>query len=371
MEYLIRIWHSYPALLDFMLYFLVFGAAAQVGFAKSFPSHEGKVLAVAVGLFLAACLAIAQRKLGFSLERMGPVAAFLLCGVIFIAAYRFMKHADVPMPLTVLLSGLMALALARAVMPEATGRFMRENPLIVLLVLLGVIYWAWHSSEGYLGRIAGRRPGHVLGKQHVVPDEGLLRKEARYLKRNLRNETRKERKEERTVKEDLKRAQQTLERGPPDKASVDRASTLVDRALTKANHIQQHCEKLLRLDSALRRFDRNWLKKAHAFSLDDLTPEQQKLVRDSIIEERRRIRTEENLAALQAKVNAHVQAMKEYARRARAGLASGSAVGAVGWIPKAIEEEKAAEELESEIMNWERRLIGLVKRQRSELERAD
>jgi hypothetical protein len=78
MEMLLYIWRSYPVLIDFLLYFLVFGAAARVSFAKFFPGHEGRMLSFAVGLFLAAGLAMAQRTLGFSTEKMGPVAAFIL-----------------------------------------------------------------------------------------------------------------------------------------------------------------------------------------------------------------------------------------------------------------------------------------------------
>ncbi len=370
MEFLVRIWQTYPILLDFTLYFLVFGAAARVGFAKSFPSHEGKVLAVAVGLFLAASLAIAQRKLGFSLERMGPVAASILCGVVLVAAYRFMQHAEVPKALTVLLAGLMALALARAVMPSATARFLRENPVVIGIGLLGIVYWAWHSSQGYLDRIQNKRPGKLLGKHHIVPDEGLLRKEARFAKKRVKSTTRKDRKEEKTIASDLDEASGLLEKGKDDGENHSRVIRLLDKALEKANHVHKNCEKLLWLDNALRRYDWRWLKKAHALDLSDLTPEQHTLVKDSILAERRRIGTEEYLEKLQTEVNGHIQAMTEYVRRAKTSTTDRSAAGAVGWLSKALEEERKVEDTESKIMDWEKRLIRLVKKQLAEMERA-
>jgi hypothetical protein len=48
MELFVRIWENYPIAIDMVLYFFVFGAAARVAFAKSFPGHEGKALSVAV-----------------------------------------------------------------------------------------------------------------------------------------------------------------------------------------------------------------------------------------------------------------------------------------------------------------------------------
>jgi len=370
METIVRVFAAYPWLLDFFLYLLVFTAAARVGFAKSFPSHEGKVLAVAVGLFLAACLAVAQRSLGFSLERMGPVAAFLLCGVIFIAAYRFMKHADVPTPLTVLLSGLMALALARAVMPEATGRFVRENSLVVLLIVLGIAYWVWHNSQGFLEKVADRRPGRLLGKHHAVPDETFLKKEGHFAKRQLKSATRKNRKEEKGLADDLDNASTLANKGKDSADERARLNRLLETALSKVNHVRQNCEKLLKSDEALHRVDAGWFKRAHAFNLNDLTPEQQTLLKESIHEERRRIRTEEILRAMMVEVRNHDQAVTEFVRKAKTSLANGAVVGTAGWIARAQAEHEKTIELEKKIMDWEKRLMRLVKRQLAELRQA-
>ena len=374
MDYLIRTWQTYPIALDFTLYFLVFGAAARVGFAKSFPSHEGKVLAIAVGLFLAASLAIAQRKLGFSIERMGPVAAFILCGIVFIAAYRFMQHADVPKPLTVLLAGLMGLALARAVLPKATASFIRENSLMVTLVTLGIICWAWYNSQSYLDRVQNRRPGRLLGKHHIVPDEDTLRKEARFTKKRLRDTTKTERKEERALASDIEKASDLLEKGKHTKQDRGHVARFLDSALERANHVHKYCERLLQADNALLRFDAEWLRKAHAFNVNDLTPEQRTLLRESILEERRRIGSARRTIELENEVKRHLATMTEYVRKARASFADGSgagAAGSAGWLDKAREEAKKTKELEGQVLDWEKRLVRLVKRQLATLKKAE
>ena len=373
MDFIIRTWQSYPIILDFMLYFLVFGAAARVGIAKSFPSHEGKVLAVAVGLFLAASLAIAQRKLGFSIERMGPVVAFILCGIVFLASYRFMQHADVPKPLTILLAGLMGLALARAVLPNATASFIRENPLMVTLVTLGIICWAWYNSQSYLDRVKSRRPGRLLGKHHIVPNEDTLSKEARFTKKRLKNTTKKNRKEEKALDSDIEKASGLLEKGKNSSQDRGHVAQLLNSALEKANHVHTNCERLLQADNALLRFDAEWLRKAHAFNVNDLTPEQRSLLRESILEERKRIGSERKTIALENEVKSHLATMTEYVRKARASIADGSgagAAGSAGWLEKAREEGKKTEVLEAQVLDWEKRLIRLVKRQLHEIREA-
>jgi hypothetical protein len=374
METIVGVFAAYPWLLDFSLYLLVFTAAARVGFAKSFPSHEGKVLAVAVGLFLAASLAIAQRNLGFSLERMGPVAAFILCGIVFIASYRFMQHADVPKPLTILLAGLMGLALARAVLPNATASFMRENSLMVTLVTFGIICWAWYNSQSYLDRVQNRRPGRLLGKNHIVPDDDTLKKEARFTKKRLRDTTKTERKEERALASDIDKASGLLEKGKHTVQDRGHVARLLNSALEKANHVHKNCERLLQADNALLRFDAEWLRKGHAFNVNDLTPEQRTLLRESILEERRRIGSERKTMELENEVKRHLATMTEYVRKARASFADGSgagAAGSAGWLDKAREEAKKTKELEGQVLDWEKRLVRLVKRQLATMRKAE
>jgi asparagine N-glycosylation enzyme membrane subunit Stt3 len=101
MDFLMTAWQSYPVLIDFVLFAFVFAAVARVSSAKAFPEHAGKALSIAVAVFLAAGLAMAQRKLGFSVESMGPVAILILAVVIFITSYKFLRHSDMPRPMPV------------------------------------------------------------------------------------------------------------------------------------------------------------------------------------------------------------------------------------------------------------------------------
>ena len=344
----------------------LFAAAARVSFAKVFPGHEGKVLSVAVGLFLAAGLAMAQRKLGFSTASLGPVAVLILCGILFLASYKFIQHSEVSKPVAVLLSALVALALARAAMPEATAAFARKNPLVILLILVGLVYWAWHSSQGFAEKISRRRPGPLLARQHAVPDERTLKNEARFVKKKVKSTTKKDRREEKDVSSELEQVLHILDREGQTPRNRAKLLDLLSKAEKTTDNVRQRSEKLVRLDQTLRDFDFRWLKRGHGIDFGHLTPEQQNVLRESLLEERKRIKVEEELEKLELAVDLHVRAMEQYIRTAKEALEGGNAAAATGWISKAIEEEKKAEELEGKILGWEKRLLKLVKRQLKE-----
>ncbi len=367
MEILYRIWHTYPILIDLTLYFFVFGAAARVSFAKVFPGQGGKALSVAVGLFLAAGLATAQRKMGFSLERMGPIAVFILCGVLFIASYRFLQNAETPKPVTILICGLLALALLRAALPNASAEFARRNPLVVFLALGGLAYWAWHSSQGYAAKLFSRQPGQLLAKHKAVPDKGTLGKEKRFIKERLRNTTKTNRKEEKAIKNELGGALKLLEKERLTTENRSRAMDLLSQALKKSTGVKEKTTRLVQLDRALERFDTRWFKKTHGVDFSHLTPEQQDVVKKTLLDERKRAQGEGKLAQLTEKLRQHLEAMETSVAKAREALISWNAAGAIGWVNEALRAQSTLQELEGQALSWEKRLIKLVKRQQHEL----
>lgn len=368
MEILYRIWHAYPLLIDLLLYFFVFGAAARVSFAKVFPGQSGKALSVAVGLFLAAGLATAQRKMGFSLERIGPIAVFILCGVLFVASYRFLQNAETPKPVTVLICGLLTLALLRAAMPKATAEFTRRNPLTVFLLLGGLAYWAWHSSEGYAAKLFSRQPGQLLMKHQAVPDKDTLAREKKLVKKRLRDTTKTDRSEEKAVRGELEHAVNLIEGKRLTTENRAKAMDLLSQAHKKSGELKEKTKRLLQIDEALQRFDIRWFKKTHGVDFSHLTPEQQDVIKRSLHEERKRVQVEDKLAELTGKTRQRIEAMETSIVRAREALVSWNAAGAIGWVNEALREQSQLRALEDQILDWEKRLIRLVKRQQHELE---
>ena len=369
MEYVQWFWRSYPVAVDMVLYFFVFAAASRVAFAKTFPGHEGKVLSVAVGLLLAAGLAMAQRTLGFSTEKLGPVAIFILCGVVFIAAYQFIGKTDVPKPLSILLSGLLALALARAAMPNAVAAFVRKNPLTILLILGGLIYWAWQGSSKHASRIEQRAPGNVLARSGIVPSADTVRKERRYAKKRVRAGTREDRSDEKSVRKDASHSLERIQREGITPANRNKVTAEVERVREKSKQARLRHERLAKLDRALARFDVHWLRKAYGMNWSELTPEQQATLKQVIVDQRRELHTEGALAKLEEDMEGRAERLDSYANAAAQALRDGNSAGAEGWLGKVLEEEKRLEALDNEALTLEKRLIRFLKDQRQVTEK--
>lgn len=364
MEYVLWFWRSYPVAVDMALYFFVFAAAARVAFAKTFPGHEGKLLSVAVGLLLAVGLAIAQRTLGFSTESLGPVAVSLLCGVVFLAAYNFIARSGVSKPLAVLLSALLGLALARAAMPRTFSAFLSQNPLLVLLILGGLVYWAWHGSSRYAGTVENRAPGAVLARGGVVPDQATVAKERRYAKKRIRGDTREDRGDEKHVRNDSDHALRRLEKEGVTPGNRNKVTALVERVKNRARQVRQRHERLAKLDTALARFDLHWLRKAYGIDWSRLTPEQQEVLKRVVLDQRRELHTEKDLADLEAAMQAHAERMEQYSGFASQTLREGNSAATEGWLAKVMDEEKRLEELDNQALALEKRLLRFLKDQR-------
>ena len=364
MEYIQWFLQYYPVAVDMVLYFFVFAAAARVGFAKTFPGHEGKILSVAVGLLLAAGLAMAQRTLGFSTEKLGPVAVFILCGVVFIAAYQFIGKTDVPKPLSILLSGLLALALARAAMPNAMGAFVRKNPLTILIVLGGLVYWAWQGSSKHARQIEQRAPGNVLARSGIVPGSEIVRKESRYAKKRIKGGTREDRSDEKSVRNKANEALTTAQKQGLTPGNKNKVATLVERVREKTRLVRLRHERLAKLDIALARFDVHWLRKAYGVNWSQLTSEQQATLKQVIVDERRELHTEGALSKLEEEMAARAAQLDWYANAAAQALRDGNSAGVEGWLVKVLDEEKRLEALDNDALALEKRLIGFLKDQR-------
>ncbi|MCX5758038.1 MAG: hypothetical protein NTU83_05955 [Candidatus Hydrogenedentes bacterium] len=371
MEFLTRIWETYPLAVDFGLYFLLFAAVARAAFAKQFPSYEGRMLSVAVGLFMAAGLALAQKKLGFSVQSMGPVAIFFIALVVFIAGYRFLQQSGLPKHMTIFFCCLFVFVLLRVTMPDMTNKFIHDNSGTLFLAAVIALIWAWYTTYGQVKRAELQKPGHPLERFHLLPGQGLLRKEKNIVKKNLRNASREDEHAERAIASNLRHALELLDKQGLNQHTRRKILSIIDSALQKCDQIREHGKKLLRIDDALKRFDVAWFHRMHAINFGRLTPEQQKLLQDAIIEERRRIHVEEELEKLELETDLHIRNLGDHMRKCRSAVASGDAAAASGWITEAIKEEERSQELERAMLDWEQRLLSFVKRQREELLRSE
>ena len=370
-EILIQIWQTYPALLDLALYFFVFAAATRASLAKTFPGSNGKALAIAVGLALAASLTLTQHTLGFTLEKLGPIAAILLGGIIAITAYRFMHQAQVPTHLALALTGLVAATVLHTIMPDFTSSIIENNALLVISALAALLLWVWARSDKHADTIMQRRPGMILARHHDLPDRGLLGKATRLVKKGMQRATADDEHREAKIKSETEKALRILEKEGVTPGNKEALLALTREALIRAKNIRNETQRILKLDDAIGRFDLEWLRRAHKINLHQLSPSQRRIMRRSVQDERERIKAEQSLGALERQVEEQCLRLQQFLDRAQESIEDMNPSGASGWLVQAQRVDQDLQELESQVNKWEKRLLGLIRRERKELTTPD
>jgi hypothetical protein len=359
---------QFPVLFDLGLYFLVFGAAARAAFSRSFPGREGRVLAVGVGLALAVSLTFAQKKLGFSLAKLGPAAVFVLCLLIFAASFKFLHHARIPLPVALLLSALLALILVHATLPGLTNKVGGAYPLGIAAALVAALAFAVIGSEHSAARARRRRPGTQLARQKIIPSDEDLGREIKVIKNRVRRPTEENRKDEKKVDEETEQIQKTLKKDGQDLKPHQSEIELMDDILKRAELVRDRSKRLCQLDYALQNFDLKWLKAAHRINLDDLTPALQMVLRKTIQDERKALKVEQRLDELETGAERYSKAVEAAVSKAKQTLQSGNLPGAAGWMKRAQDLDRKLLQIDTQALAWERRLLKLVRRQRKELD---
>jgi len=272
-----------------------------------------------------------------------------------------------PATLTLFLSALFILALARVTMPQATSRFARQHPAITFLSMLGILITLWLATTSRTTHTEQRTPAYSLVKFKKVPSEPLLRRAKRLVKRGMRKATKKDVGDERAAGSQLHHALDILDRKGLTENTQSQITNIIENTYKKTEALDQRVQGLFKLDQSLATFDTKWLKRAKSVRLDQMTPKQQNILKQNVADERKRIRAEEGLGNLEIDLERHVRTVRAHLRKCEECIQEGNAAGAVGWMSKALTEEETALELERKAGDWENRLLRLLKDQQKAL----
>jgi hypothetical protein len=191
------------------------------------------------------------------------------------------------------------------------------------------------------------------------------------VKKPLRKGTKKALKREKRIGTSLQKALNLIENKGLNEKTRPKVLEHSETALSQTRKLNEQQRKLTRLDKAVRDFDTRWLRSSTSLTLRRMTPEQQRLMREAIREERARLRVEEELEALQQQVNDQALDLQNSIERSKECLLAWNAPGAAGWLEKAIQNERKAKDLELKMLAWIEKLIKLVKHQERKLAEAE
>jgi len=367
MDLIEHAWRQYPWIIDLALYFFLFGSTARVAFAKRFPGHDGRVLAAAVGLVLAASLTAAQERLGFSLESFGPLAAGILSLLILIVGYALLQKSGMPPWLSIAFGALFTVAIANAAFPNLIRELVSSSPALTLIILAAIVVWVWAAASKEVSRIYRNLPGYALERFRMAPSERVLDSEKKAVKTRLRADTRKNVHDEKKALSHTEKAIQIVETKSLAAASRGELKQLLEKIRKSGATIEHRCSNLRRLDEALKSFDLKWFRKMRGVHLGSLTPRQQEILRTNLLEQRKRLRVEEELQKLENLAMHNTREVEQAVEQAQTALQDNNPAGLLGWLQTLQQKEQELLGLEKRIRDWETRLLHLIKHQRRDL----
>ena len=346
---------TYRDILEFLLYFLFFGSMCQAALHRHFGYHGGKV-AVAMGLIMAAGLALGKDSIGFALRHLGLPAVLLLLLAILVVAYRFMRWSDIPHAVALVAAATLALAGANSAMPQlGLSRQHWYGPLLAGL-LMGTAALALSAARDIpSGRY--RRP---LVRAGQIPGQKPIRKELKALRKT---DPRKAKTHAKRAARDIRRAAKELNTEALTPKHATRIRRRTAQAETEAARILQDLVRLQQLAGAAERLDRQRIHRAAGIRLPELAPEQRRMLKESLAEERRRLGFEEGLQQIPHGVEQSVERLRHCLGEATRQMEARNAAGALGWLAKADETMEEARALQGRINKLHRGLTKSLKRQ--------
>ena len=85
---------KYPFVVDSVIYFIFFVGIAQLTLSKRFEGRGGKAVIIAFGVALSYSMAFWSANTGFTLARLGPLAAIILAIAFSIMIWRMFVHGE-------------------------------------------------------------------------------------------------------------------------------------------------------------------------------------------------------------------------------------------------------------------------------------
>jgi len=357
-----RIYETYHAIIDFLLFTLIFTSVAQATLGKRFGGRPGRAVSVGIGLAMGLSLAITEAALGFSLRSLGPVAVLVLGSVSILFLYRTTRTlglARTPAIFLTLLSGYLLLG---GLSPDVIDWAVRYHIIgwihFVLLVLLIWALVAFSTGSGFQS-LKGKIPSF-----ETLPSKDILATQAQekqLIQKKLGVETKKEQKEVAVVHDMLCRIQNAVEKKGHLREVRENAVSELRTISSRAQELQTRLSYLKSLIQKTEKLDEEViakLKSRHGI----LSAEEEAKIRNELKAERKKIRIEEKLERIQKLTAAYGYNLQEAVKHGAQYLANNQVEIALGWIKRAIKYEQAAGRLFKAMEHLESRILKLTKK---------
>ena len=353
--------------IDFVIFLFLFTAVGQYSLSRRLGGRAGQLLSIVIGLVLALALSLTQRSLGFSLKSFGPLAAGVIIFLVGLAVFHLIRGLGLGLSGAGSLAFLVTYFLIRATTPNffAWLETNEQTAWIHLLLAIAVIISLWRVlriiwSERRGGSVISARSPNPAG-----PGENLDRikqdqLELKTIDQELEGPTQQELKEDQVSLDELNEAIQLFDRHRHDPAEM---MALADRLASLEVRRDSGQKQLARLKTLSRRIEKADLRSFRLLAnrLRKMSPQERDKARRRLALAKRKIISEDELVGLEEKVNHQIKSRSAFIRKAISQLRRNRPDQARALLTRALEQEKRAVTILTEMKNKEEALLNLVK----------
>ena len=354
---------------DFFIFLFIFIPIAKLTVGRRFGGREGRVLSVAIGLILALSLALMERRIGFSVQSFGPIAAailiFLVGLVVFYVAKTFGSGSVAAGSIALVITYF----LVRATVPNFF-LWLAHNKWAVwlhaaLVLAVAISIWKvfkaiWPKSD--VRSIANNLEGYHNPDSDVETNMDLEKEEVSLIKRRLERITKKGRKESKEIIEELQEMIKIID----EYGDTDRGRHLISERINhiapKENLILKQIASLKNLSQKLESFDLRSFKELKA-KLAKLSGKDRDVVKEELLLEKRKLLSEEKIGELESELIKYDKDFRYCLRMAAASLTAGQPGQAREWLSRGIQYEEGAVKTFKEMKEFEDKLLKLTKKE--------
>ncbi len=353
--------------IDFVIFLFLFIAVGQYSLGRRLGGRAGQLLSIVIGLVLALALSLTQRSLDFSLKSFGPLAAGVIIFLVGLAVFHLIRGLGLGLSGASSLAFLVTYFLIRATTPNffAWLETNEQTAWIHLLLVIAVIISLWRVLRIIWSE---RRGGSVISTpspEPAGPGENLDRikqdqLELKTIDQELEGPTQQELKEDGETLDELNEAIHLIDRHRNDPAEM---MTLADRLASLEIRRDDGQKQLARLKTLSRRIEKADLRSFRQLAnrLRKMSPLERDKARRQLALAKRKIISEDELVGLEEKVNHQIKSRSAFLKKAISQLRRNRPDRARNLLVRAIEQEKRAVAILTEMKNKEGALLNLVK----------
>ena len=362
-----QFYDQFSAVIDLLVYSLVFIGAAQVTLGRRYPGRGGRAMVIGVGLALAVGMVLAEERFGFSIRAFGPLAAGTLVLLFAIMVYCLLRWVSLgklsSLGLTLLLLALGLLALAPSLPGWIETKGLPAGGLWVVLLALSLLALLSPVPSGGGSRHIVEERIHRIERNDRVSDQrrNSLLGEGRFLKRHVKPEARKVKKESKVILRDLKSVREVVRRQGNDPQMRQTIIVKMRELTPKGIELHNDIERLKALNGRIQRLDAGLFSEESQTTLKQMDGRSRSLLKLQLRDETKRLDIEGKIERLEEAARQEIEMVFRHLRSAADFLQEGRIRESLESLEKAIESERALSGLARILKALENYLLSLTR----------